>query len=120
MPATTILSLIITFFLARVRHRHAAGLSRDLTHTSATLAGWAVLVLAGSPILALPLTARGELGRWPKCSATSSATSHSDLIGKTCVVRTGTVNKTFGEAFLEDGGAGLVVRAASYDRESSR
>jgi hypothetical protein len=38
------------------------------------------------------------------------ATSRGDLIGKTCVVRTGTVTSTFGEAMLEDGGAGLVLR----------
>ena len=43
-------------------------------------------------------------------------TSRHDLIGKTCVVRTGSVTSTFGEALLEDGGAGLVVRVR-VDRE---
>jgi hypothetical protein len=112
VPATTILSLIITFSWLVC----AIGMqlvSRDLTHSSATLAGWAVFAV--SPLLALPLTA---LAARPlaKVFGHKQATQHSDLIGKTCVVRTGTVNKTFGEALIEDGGAGIVVRVR-VDRE---
>jgi hypothetical protein len=39
-----------------------------------------------------------------------SATKSEDLVGQVCRIRTGTVTERFGEAVLEDGGAGLVVR----------
>jgi hypothetical protein len=112
VPATTVLSLIITFSWLVC----AIGMqivSRDLSHGTATIARWAVFL--ASPVLALPLTA---LAAHPlaKVFGHKKATQHSDLIGKTCVVRTGTVTKTFGEALLEDGGAGLVVRVR-VDRE---
>lgn len=38
------------------------------------------------------------------------ATKHAQLVGKLCTIRTGTVTERFGEAMLDDGGAGLVVR----------
>ena len=38
------------------------------------------------------------------------ATKRKELVGKLCTIRTGTVTERFGEATLEDGGAGLVVR----------
>lgn len=38
------------------------------------------------------------------------ATKRKELVGKLCTIRTGTVTDRFGEAMLEDGGAGLVVR----------
>jgi hypothetical protein len=41
---------------------------------------------------------------------TRRAPSKVDFIGRTCVVRTGSVTEKFGEATLEDGGAGLVIR----------
>lgn len=36
------------------------------------------------------------------------------LIGQTAVVRTGTVTETFGEATLDDGGAGLIIKIRTY------
>jgi len=112
VPATVIFSLIITFswLVCTIAMQLV---SRAMAPGSQALLGW--LVLAGSPILALPLT---SLSARPlaKVFAHRSATSHSDLIGKTCVVRTGTVTATFGEASLEDGGAGLVLRVR-VDRE---
>jgi hypothetical protein len=38
------------------------------------------------------------------------ATTHDALVGKLCTIRTGTVTDRFGEATLEDGGAGVVIR----------
>jgi len=38
------------------------------------------------------------------------ATKRAQLVGKLCTIGTGTVTERFGEATLEDGGAGLVVR----------
>jgi hypothetical protein len=77
------------------------------------LLGW--LVLVGSPIVALPLTSFSARPL-AKVFVHRRGTSHTDLIGKTCVVRTGTVTSSFGEASLEDGGAGLVLRVR-VDRE---
>jgi hypothetical protein len=112
VPATVVFSLIITFswLVCTVCMQLV---SRDVPGGSHALLGW--LVLAGSPILALPLTSFSARPL-AKVFAQRRATSHSDLIGKTCVVRTGTVTSTFGEASLEDGGAGLVLRVR-VDRE---
>lgn len=38
------------------------------------------------------------------------ATKNTQLVGKLCTIRTGTVTDKFGEAMLDDGGAGMVVR----------
>jgi hypothetical protein len=112
VPVTVILSLIITFswLVCTIAMQLV---SRAMPASSQALLGW--LVLVGSPILALPLT---SLSARPlaKVFVHRPATSHTDLIGKTCVVRTGTVTKSFGEASLEDGGAGLVLRVR-VDRE---
>jgi hypothetical protein len=40
-----------------------------------------------------------------------------NILGKCAVVRTGAVDKKFGEALLEDGGAGLIVKVRSYKDE---
>jgi hypothetical protein len=112
VPITVIFSLIITFSWL-VCTIAMQVVSRAMPAEAQALFGW--LVLVGSPLVALPLT---SLSARPlvKVFAHRSATSHSDLIGKTCVVRTGTVTSTFGEASLEDGGAGLVLRVR-VDRE---
>lgn len=39
------------------------------------------------------------------------------ILGQTAVVRTGEVSRSFGEAYLEDGGAGLIVKVRSYKDE---
>jgi Protein of unknown function (DUF1449) len=112
VPATVILSLIITFsWLVCTVAMQVAG--RDLPHASLGLMGWLSLLL--SPLVALPLTSFAARPL-AKVFKHKPATQRSDLIGKTCVVRTGTVTSTFGEAMLEDGGAGLVLRVR-VDRE---
>jgi len=112
VPATVVFSLIITFswLVCTIAMQLV---SRDLPASSQPVLGW--LVLAGSPILALPLTSF-TARPLAKVFVQRRATSHSDLIGKTVVVRTGTVTSSFGEASLEDGGAGLVLRVR-VDRE---
>jgi hypothetical protein len=106
VPVTTILSLIVTFSWLTCTIGMQF-ISRSLPQTGASL--WAWLVFAASPLVALPLT---SLAARPlkKVFTQRPATQRRDLIGKTCIVRTGTVTSTFGEALLEDGGAGLVVR----------
>jgi hypothetical protein len=112
VPVTVILSLIITFswLVCTIAMQLV---SRDMPAGSRALLGW--LVLVGSPMLALPLTSFSARPL-AKVFVHRRAPSHTDLIGKTCVVRTGTVTSSFGEASLEDGGAGLVLRVR-VDRE---
>ncbi len=112
VPATVILSLIVTFsWLVCTIAMQVAG--RDLPRQSLASMAWLSLLLA--PLVALPLT---SIAARPlaKVFKHKPATQRSDLIGKTCVVRTGTVTSSFGEAVLEDGGAGLVLRVR-VDRE---
>lgn len=40
------------------------------------------------------------------------------ILGQVAIVRTGEVNRNFGEALVEDGGAGLIVKVRSYKDES--
>lgn len=40
------------------------------------------------------------------------------IIGQTAVVRTGTVDEQFGEANLDDGGAGLIIKVRAYAGQS--
>lgn len=67
------------------------------------------LALVGSFLLSLPLTALAIRPLAPLFKP-NAAGKRRDLVGKLCVVRTGTVDHKFGEATLEDGGAGLVLR----------
>jgi hypothetical protein len=106
VPVTTVLSLLVTFsWLASVVAMQIV--TRILPEFGEGFLRW--LVLLAAPLLALPLTilAVRPLSR---VFVEKRTTSRADLIGKTCVVRTGKVTEAFGEGTLEDGGAGLVVR----------
>jgi len=110
-PATVIFSLIITFaWLISVVTMQL------VTRTAPALAGssLSLAVLVGSFALALPLT---SVAARPlaKLFAPKHAPIKSDFIGRTCTVRTGSVNSKFGEATLHDGGAGLVLRIRVED-----
>jgi hypothetical protein len=110
-PATVIFSLIITFsWLVSVVTMQV------VTRTAPALTGPALSlgVLLTSFALALPLT---SLAARPlaKVFAPKYAPLKSDFIGRTCTVRTGSVNAKFGEATLHDGGAGLVLRIRIED-----
>lgn len=105
-PATVVLSLIITFsWLISVISMQV--ITRSFP---SLLSHWlSALTLLGAPLLALPVT---SIAVRPLAAvfAPRSAPGKADLVGKTCVVRTGSVTDKFGEATLEDGGAGLVIR----------
>jgi hypothetical protein len=75
--------------------------------TAGTLAKVALLVLA--PILSL-LPTSIVVRPLARVFTPPVATKHASLVGKLCTIRTGTVTDRFGEALLEDGGAGVVVR----------
>ena len=107
-PATVVLSLIILwawiFAILAVQ-----GIEELLPaeSTATTLARVAVVVLA--PVLALFPTS--VLVRpLAKIFTPHQAARSESLVGKICTIRTGTVTDRFGEAFVEDGGAGVVVR----------
>ena len=111
VPATVVFSLIITFaWLVSVVSMQL------LTRTAPALSGVGLSfgVLALSFVLALPLTSFAARPL-AKVFAPKHAPAKSDFIGRTCVVRTGTVTHKFGEATLSDGGAGLVVRVRVDD-----
>jgi Protein of unknown function (DUF1449) len=110
-PATVIFSLIVTFaWLVSV-------VSMQLVTRSAPAllgVGLSVAVLFGAFVLALPLT---SIAARPlaKIFAPKHAPTNSDFIGRTCTIRTGSVSDKFGEATLQDGGAGLVLRVRVED-----
>jgi hypothetical protein len=104
-PATVVLSVLILFswLLSVVGMQFV----ESLVGTTAFVAKVALLVLA--PIVALlptSLAVRPLAGIF----APPKAAANKDLVGQLCTIRTGTVTDRFGEALLEDGGAGLVVR----------
>jgi hypothetical protein len=111
VPATVVFSLVITFsWLVSVVTMQV------LTRLAPALQGFltSLAVMLGAFLLALPLT---SVAARPlkKVFAPKYAPAKSDFIGRTCTIRTGTVTAKFGEATLQDGGAGLVVRVRIED-----
>jgi hypothetical protein len=106
-PATVVMSVLILFswFLVVAAMQVMEALA--LTGTTATLFKLAVLIF--TPIISLIPT---SIAVRPLARAFTPpvAQKHAGLVGKMCTIRTGTVNERFGEATLEDGGAGVVVR----------
>lgn len=71
-----------------------------------TLFGFALLII--SFFVAVPLTAI-IIKPLKKLFVSHSAVKKASLIGLECVVKTGSVTNTFGQAELEDGGAGMIL-----------
>lgn len=105
-PATVVLSVVILFsWIFTVLGARAI---EALLHGGlATGAELALLVVA--PILAL-FPSSLVVRPLAKVFTPPAATRKQELVGKLCRIRTGTVTDRFGEAELDDGGAGLVVR----------
>jgi hypothetical protein len=107
-PATVVLSVLALFswFFSMLLMEAAEAIFAS-GGIGFTLARFGVLVLA--PLVSLLPTSLvvRPLGR---IFSPPKAAHHKELVGQICTVRTGTVNERFGEATLEDGGAGLVVR----------
>jgi hypothetical protein len=111
VPATVVFSLIITFsWLVSVVTMQVITRGAPALHGPVV----SLAVLLASFVLALPLT---SIAARPlaKVFAPKRAPVKSDFIGRTCVVRTGSVTDKFGEATLHDGGAGLVLRVRIED-----
>lgn len=105
-PVTVVLSVLITFsWLVCVVAMQAV--TRMFEGPPGLL--WSLLALCGAPLVALPMTSLA-VRPLAKFFVPRNAPANSSFIGRTCVVRTGSVTRKFGEATLEDGGAGLVLR----------
>ncbi len=111
-PATVVLSVILLFsWIIDVIGIQVAE-SMNVQGTTLTLAKVGLLVLA--PILALFPTSI-VVRPLARIFTPHDVANHESLVGKLCTVRTGTVTEKFGEALLEDGGAGVVVRVRVDD-----
>ncbi len=107
-PATVVLSLMLLFawIFTMTGMRAAEGLFPD---AGAAFIAVKVALFIVAPVLALFPT---SLAVRPLARVFSHvhAPTHDALVGKLCTIRTGTVTDRFGEATLDDGGAGVVVR----------
>lgn len=105
-PATVVLSCLVLFAWVFAMLGMQAAFA--LVPAGAMIAARvAIFVLA--PVLALFPTSVA-VRPLARVFVPEAAPAHEDLVGKVCVVRTGTVTDRFGEATLEDGAAGVVVR----------
>jgi hypothetical protein len=106
-PATVVLTLIATFgWLTSVL---------ALLNLAETSAGWGLpgwlfkaVVLLVSIVIALPLTSLVVRPLGP-LFAIRSAEARKDLVGRVAIISTGRVDDRFGQAMLQDGGAGLIL-----------
>jgi hypothetical protein len=104
-PATVVLSLIVLFAwiltMLGVQASEAIFGRVPFAVALALFIVAPVIALVPTSILVRPLA---------RIFTPHGATRHEALVGKVCTIRTGTVTDRFGEAMLEDGGAGVVVR----------
>ncbi|MCL2777794.1 MAG: hypothetical protein FWD73_07300 [Polyangiaceae bacterium] len=106
VPATVTASVIVLFAWL---FSTLAMLSADTLVPSARLGTVRIAVFFLAPLVALPFTSLAIRPLAP-LFAPPKAAGRQDLVGQICTIRTGTVTERFGEAMLDDGGAGLVVR----------
>ena len=107
-PATVVLSglLLFSWIFVMVGMRAVMALLPD-AGMGLTIAKVALALLA--PVLALFPTSLA-VRPLARVFTPKKAPTHDALVGKLCTIRTGTVTERFGEATLDDGGAGVVVR----------
>lgn len=106
VPLTVTTSLVVVFaWLASALASHALGPSDGTAAATLLRVG----VLVGAPVLALLPTSVLARPLAPLFRH-APAVAHKSLVGRVVRVRTGTVTERFGEATLDDGGAGLVLR----------
>ena len=105
-PATVVLSVLVLFswLFSIVGLQLLSGVV-----PIAVMGAVKLLLLILAPILAL-LPTSIAIRPLAKVFAPPKAVANKELVGKLCTIRTGTVTDKFGEATLDDGGAGLVVR----------
>jgi hypothetical protein len=116
VPLTVSVSLIVFYAwalsLLGVVLPHAAGLG---------LPGWVryLVAFAVAPLLSLPLTGLTVRPLAPLFTP-RRAKNNKDMIGRSCVVRTGQVTATFGEAIVKDTGSDLILRVRVDGSELKR
>jgi hypothetical protein len=108
-PATVVMSIIILFawIFSILGMQLMSAVLPPGAGLPLTMAKLALFVLA--PIVALFPTSV-VVRPLARVFTPPNAPKHESLVGKVCTIRTGTVTDRFGEALLEDGGAGVVVR----------
>lgn len=74
-------------------------------------------ILIGTTYISAMLTAVFIRPLRPIFQATNQEVQKT-IVGQVAIVRTGRVDKAFGEATVEDGGAGLIVKVRSYKDET--
>jgi len=78
-------------------------------HYAGGAAGWLrVIVLVGAILVALPIAAL-LLRPLAPVFAVQEAKSNADYVGHACTITTGSVDDSFGQATVEDGGTVLVI-----------
>lgn len=104
-PITVVLSFFSLFGWT------LSGLAMLTLTPMVSLPTWAlgIPVLIGSAVASLVLTSLVVRPLAP-LFATRHAKRHVHLVGRVAVVSTGRVDTTFGQATLEDGGAGLIIQ----------
>ncbi len=106
-PATVVLSVLILFsWMIVIGAMQLLG-AFAVGGSAGTIVKLALLVLV--PVVALFPTSI-VIRPLAKVFTPPPVARHESLVGKICTIRTGTVTDRFGEATLEDGGAGFVVR----------
>lgn len=105
-PASVVLSVLAVFaWIFSVLGVQAAA----AVLPAPALGAGKLLVFVLAPVLGL-LPTSIAIRPLARLFAPPKAVASKDLIGQVCTIRTGTVTDRFGEATLEDGGAGVVVR----------
>lgn len=115
VPMTVAISLLVTFaWLSSI------GLELAVSRYAPGLAGTGskVAILAASPLVSLFLSSLSIRPLAP-LFAVHNAAGNSDLIGKVVTIRTGSVDKGFGEATLQEGGGSDFVLRVRVDEEST-
>ena len=111
----SLIGWIVSFVLMNV----LAFVSQDLLANVVLRTTLGAVVLLATVAIALWLTSLfvRPIRRVAKSNPTTTA---SRLLGKVATVRTMTVDKDYGEAVLEDGGAGLILKVRAFDTTFSQ
>ncbi|MFC3195881.1 OB-fold-containig protein [Marinicella sediminis] len=110
VPVTVVISILVAFSWLICYLLTSLVLPLIPWNWASTVLG--IVALVGSFLLAIPATAL-LVNPMKGMFVNHDAVQKSSLIGRECLVRTGKVTSTFGQAELEDGGAGMLfdVRA---------
>lgn len=115
VPATVVLSAVLLFSWLFTM-LGARGVEALLPEPGVGLTVAKIALVTLAPVLALLPTSL-VVRPLARVFTPPRATTHDALVGRLCTIRTGAVTERFGEATLEDGGAGVVVRVRAPAEE---